>query len=269
VKLITIEFMIATLPTLFGQISAVAQDGQPADGSKDYIVVFKDKAATRVPDRLQHLRQRATYENVPAVAVRLTPDELRELRAHPDVDYVAPDRPLHASGDLIADTINASIVWTQNHTGKGVGIAVIDSGINSQFQDLGNSLGQTGQGYSRVVYAENFLVPATQPNGQPNPDRYHTKDGYGHGTHVAGIIAGNGYLSLQTGSIRSIAGIAPNANLIDLQVLDQNGQGSDSTVIAAINRAISLKNTYNIRVINLSLGRPIFTHARFYRFRRW
>ncbi len=53
-------------------------------------------------------------------------------------------------------------------------------------------------------------------------------------------------------------GIAPGVNLIDLKVLDQNGQGSDSSVIAALETAIYLKNYYNIRVINLSLGRPVY-----------
>ena len=77
-------------------------------------------------------------------------------------------------------------------------------------------------------------------------------DLYGHGTHVAGIIGGNGYL---VG--RKLRGVAPGVNLIDLRALDANGAGSDSTVIAAIQQAIALKNTYNIRVINLSLGRGI------------
>jgi serine protease AprX len=52
--------------------------------------------------------------------------------------------------------------------------------------------------------------------------------------------------------------MAPNASIINLRVLDANGQGSDSYLIAAIDQALQLKNTYNIRVINLSLGRPIF-----------
>jgi serine protease AprX len=52
--------------------------------------------------------------------------------------------------------------------------------------------------------------------------------------------------------------VAPNANLINLRALDANGAGTDSSVIAAIERAIALQRTYNIRVINLSLGRPIY-----------
>ena len=54
------------------------------------------------------------------------------------------------------------------------------------------------------------------------------------------------------------SGIAPGANLLNFRVLDANGNGSDSSVIAAIEQAIALKNKYNIRVINLSLGRPVF-----------
>ena len=69
---------------------------------------------------------------------------------------------------------------------------------------------------------------------------------------MAGIIAGNG--SLSGGRY---AGVAPAASLIDLRALDANGAGSDSTVIAAIQAAIALRKTYNIRVINLSLGRGI------------
>ena len=89
------------------------------------------------------------------------------------------------------------------------------------------------------------------PTSNSNGGNY---DLYGHGTHVAGIIGGNGYLLWRAYHCR---GVAPGVNLIDLRALDANGSGSDSTVIAAIQQAIALQNTYNIRVINLSLGRGI------------
>jgi serine protease AprX len=56
----------------------------------------------------------------------------------------------------------------------------------------------------------------------------------------------------------ALDGVAPRVNLINLKVLDSSGAGSDSYVIAAIERAIALKDTYNIRVLNLSLGRPVY-----------
>ena len=84
------------------------------------------------------------------------------------------------------------------------------------------------------------------------------KDAFGHGTHVAGIIGGNGANSHCATCTRDSAGMAPGVNLLNFRVLDQYGCDHDSTVIQAIDYAISLKDTYNIRVINLSLGRPVF-----------
>ena len=71
-------------------------------------------------------------------------------------------------------------------------------------------------------------------------------------------MAGDASQSTGGNYTRTFRGIAPNANLINLRVLDGTGAGTDSAVIAAIQKAISLKNTWNIRVINLSLGRAVF-----------
>jgi serine protease AprX len=97
------------------------------------------------------------------------------------------------------------------------------------------------------VYNQNFA-------GGPNT----ASDLYGHGTHVAGILAGNGMNSRDANFRKRFIGIADNASLINLRVLDQNGAGRDSAVIAAIEKAISLESKYNIRVINLSLGRVVY-----------
>ena len=78
-------------------------------------------------------------------------------------------------------------------------------------------------------------------------------DDYGHGTHVAGIIAGNGY---DSGGAR--AGIAPGARLIVLKVLDANGNGRISDVIAAIDYVVAHKDALNIRVVNLSVATGVY-----------
>ncbi|MBM3818462.1 MAG: hypothetical protein FJW14_05515 [Acidimicrobiia bacterium] len=117
--------------------------------------------------------------------------------------------------------------------GAGVGVAVIDSGI-AQTWDLAY----------RVIAFHDFTA-----GGVAAPP----SDGYGHGTHVAGLIAGNGYLSSG-----KYIGIAPKARLIGLKVLDSHGSGYTSDVIAAIEFAIANRTALGIDVINLSLGHPVF-----------
>ena len=126
------------------------------------------------------------------------------------------------------------------YDGTGIGIALLDSGINDR-EDLRTPAGIIASFTNRV------LCPMTA-----KPD-----DAYGHGNHVAGLVAGNGKKSTGTQYDYRVRGIAPNAKIISLRVLDKNGVGTDSGVISAIHRAIELKSTYNIRVMNLSFGRPV------------
>ena len=195
------------------------------------------------------------FSKVKGAAFTISPSALQTLANDPDVAYITVDRKVHPHLDLSAATVNASSAWSSKYTGLGIGVAVIDSGIDQNQPDL--SVANGGPGASRIVYRENFLVPLGA-NGTYGSNRYQTQDGYGHGTHVAGIIAGNGNNSTGSNYLTTYKGIAPQANLIDLQVLNSNGEGSDSAVVAAIEQAINLKSKYNIRVINLSLGRPVY-----------
>ncbi len=154
---------------------------------------------------------------------------LAALANDPDVVTISPDREVRGTLDIAAQAINATIANQNTWKGTGIGVAVIDSGIDGP--DVN----------PQVAYSENFV-----------PSEMGALDHYGHGTHVAGIIAGNGGLS--RGKYK---GIASGVKLINLRVLDTYARGTDSAVIAAIQQAISLKTTYNIRVINLSVGRPV------------
>src|SRR6267154_1369112 len=176
---------------------------------------------------------------------------LQNLADDPDVAYISPNRPLSGTStstlDYAAETVNAPAAWKQwGLDGTGIGVAIIDSGVTA-VGDLYWWIPSNQTYGSRVVYSQSF-VPGTTD----------TSDLYGHGTHVAGIIAGAGWFSTGSNFTHTFKGIAPNANIINLRVLDQNGAGTDSSVIAAIQTAISLKSTYNIRVINLSLGRQVY-----------
>lgn len=215
-----------------------------ADGTVDVIIQFTQSPQAR------HFQMMASHGgklktrlfNIKGAAYRIPATLLKFLETHPDVAYVSPDRHNHPAFDEAAPSVMADVAQRQyGLDGSGVGIAVIDSGVYDH-----DDLQRANNSGSRIVYSESFV------SGDSN-----TADAFGHGTHVAGILAGNGYDS-QTGYEQQHIGIAPNANIINLRVLDGQGGGSDSQVIAAIQRAIQLQSTYNIRVINLSLGRPIF-----------
>ncbi|HKW19638.1 MAG TPA: S8 family serine peptidase [Terriglobales bacterium] len=190
---------------------------------------------------------KARLHGIRAAAFRVPASAIPLLEKDPDVLYVSPDRPLQLHSFSQFEPYDSAVMAdaaAQQYglDGTGIGIAVIDSGVTDH-PDLHNSAGQ-----SRVVYSQSFV------NGDPT-----TADGYGHGTHVSGIAAGNGAASAPgSGYPVQFTGLAPNANIINLRVLDKNGNGSDSQVIAAIQAAIQLKNQYNIRIINLSLGRPVY-----------
>lgn len=118
----------------------------------------------------------------------------------------------------------------QGIKGKGTCICVIDSGI-AMHPDLKD----------RVIAFKDCV------NGRKEP-----YDDNGHGTHVAGICAGDG-----SHSGGKTVGVAPEANIVGVKVLDQFGHGTTSQIIKGIQWAITNKNKYDIDVINLSLGRPI------------
>jgi len=178
---------------------------------------------------------------VKAELLRVKGANLSSLASHANVAYVSPNRPLRSTLDHVDTAINADIAYAHGSNGTGVGVAIVDSGIGSE-DDLDSDNVQS----SRVVYSQSFVAGDTS-----------VADGYGHGTHVAGIIAGNAHDS--TTRYKGVyRGVAPEAQIINLRALDSTGSGTDSTVIAAIQQAIALKNTYNIRVLNLSLGRQVY-----------
>jgi serine protease AprX len=124
----------------------------------------------------------------------------------------------------------------QSPTGNRVGVAVIDSGLEAgpEFDD-------------RIGGFYDF----TQGGAAASP-----ADNYGHGTHVAGLIAGDGILSA-----KRYRGVAPKARLIALKVLNQNGAGNTSDVISAIEFATTNRVRLGVDIINLSLGHPIYEPA--------
>jgi serine protease AprX len=172
---------------------------------------------------------------------------LTAMAADNRVARVMVDRPTFPTNERVGIATGATAAKLEyGLTGKGVAVAVIDSGIAAYHDDLM----RTRFGLSpRLAHYKDF----TQPTSLNVTVSTLPSDEYGHGTHVAGIIAGTGY-----DSRGARAGVAPGARIVALKVLDAQGQGFVSDAIAAIDYAVAVKNTYNIRVINLSVASGVF-----------
>lgn len=140
------------------------------------------------------------------------------------------------SGPAVSPAVLRSTLGVDDTSlsGRGVGVAVIDSGLEMSAEFNGRVTAFYDMTGGRTV--------ATYPF-----------DDYGHGTHVAGTIAGSGALSRRY----AYRGLAPSARLIVLKVLDRNGAGYTSDVIRAIDFAVEQRARLGISIINLSLGHPI------------
>lgn len=175
----------------------------------------------------------AVVATVPATSLNL-------LSLNPLVTRISLDRTSSGLLERTASTVGASAVWDRyGYDGSGIGVAVIDSGVTPWHDDL---TGQSAPGGQRLAAFVDLVDDRTQPY-----------DDYGHGTHVAGIVAGNGY---DSSGARS--GVAPNAHLIAIKALNDSGAGRISDLIAALDYVAANKTRYGIRIVNLSVGAGVY-----------
>ncbi|PLS79361.1 MAG: hypothetical protein CYG59_13660 [Chloroflexi bacterium] len=180
---------------------------------------------------------------------------IEALGRNPAVKYVAPDARMNKTGivdssklgTLYPQVVKATGLWSGTNpvTGSGIGVAVVDTGITAK----GDFTFPTGG--SRIVAKVLF-----------NANLEKTGDGHGHGTHVAGIVAGNSWAQSDLTLRGKYIGIAPEANLINVRVSDETGMSYLSDVVTAIDWVVANRVTYNIRVMNLSLVSSVAESAK-------
>ena len=145
-------------------------------------------------------------------------------------------------GQPMIHSVRADRAWTRV-TGRGVGVAVIDTGIAGDLVDFQTPAWQG----SRVIASAVTNPCATNP-----------QDHYGHGTHVAGLIAGNSLLYPADNDFWGrYMGVAPRANLVSVKVSDDDGNTTVLDVIYGIQFAVDHKAALGIRVVNLSLSSTV------------
>jgi serine protease AprX len=219
--------------------------------SVEAIVQFENGVSSSSAHKLVRANGGRVTGDLPIInglVARTTASAAEKLAARPGVRAVSLNARVKRNSIIdpnkLATSFNASIqstaAWDVPGTGKGVGVAVIDTGIAGNLADFRVSQTDTS---SRVI-----------GSAVTNPLATTATDTYGHGTHVAGIIAGNSTNRPSSDPLDGkYAGVAPEANLISIKTADDAGNATVLDVIYGLQFAVDFKDTYNIRVVNLSL----------------
>ena len=235
---------VVLLPViLFGNDAKLAPElkQQMGHGMASVIVQYKTAPGKPQLDQIQKWGGKPGVKLVliNALSVQLPQTAIAPMSDDDAVAYISPDRLVRSHSDgAAASAVLADYANGLGFDGSGVGVAVIDSGFYR------GGLLRDPAGKSRVLFNLDLV------GGD-------LSDPFGHGSLVAGIIGGNSIASDCPSCEAFVRGIAPKVSFIDLRALDNSGSGTDSAVIAALQAAVQLKSKYNIRVLNLSLGRPV------------
>ncbi|MGQ9457100.1 MAG: S8 family peptidase [Anaerolineae bacterium] len=186
-------------------------------------VIVRYREVPPPPDRLVvKAADVRTYRLIPATALQTTPEGVRALAEDPAVERIWLDEWVHTCLDVSVPLIRAPYVWEAGCRGRGIRVGVVDTGIDREHPDFAG----------RILAGKSFVGGDFQ-------------DDNGHGTHVAGILAGSG-----AASGGRYEGVAPEALLYVAKVLRADGSGLMSHVMAGVEWAVD----QGAQVINLSLG---------------
>jgi serine protease AprX len=215
------------------------------------VIVQKVTGAKNVEKQVAHLGGTAIkdLQIINALAARMTVGAALELSRLPDVRWVSLDAPVVSTActkcidtsklaNAYIRAIKADQVWNNSPylQGTAIGVAVLDSGVNPN-GDL-----YTSAGVNRQVADVRFNSDYNQS----------TSDGYGHGTHVASIVGGDG-----SESAGKYIGVAPMVNIVNVKVSNDDGSALMNDVVAGLQWVLENKDVYNIRVVNLSLNSSV------------
>lgn len=220
-----------------------AKLSQSSDGVFPVIIYAKGDLS-EIRECISEHYGRIKYELpfINAAAVEISRERLLEVARYQTIRLIAddalvtktraggspPSRRVYLSGYTVRQKRKKDALFYKRR-GEGVGIAVIDTGISPHYD---------------LIYPENRIAAFKDfINNRAFP-----YDDDGHGTHVSGIMAGNGYAS------QKYIGSAPYADLISIKALDSDGNGNTSDILASFQWVLDHRTRYNIRVINLSLG---------------
>ncbi|MEC8340272.1 MAG: S8 family peptidase [Candidatus Thermoplasmatota archaeon] len=184
---------------------------------------------------------------IDAVAGRIPHTMILETTSLPGIVMLELDGILQVQNGDMAVIHQVDLAQQQTgYTGEGVTVAVIDTGIDSLHVGL-DDLDDDNSTHDPKVIA--FYDPVNNPD-KTNGTEIQAYDDQGHGTHCAGTVAGTGAPTYEH------PGMAPQANLVGVKVLDAGGSGSFAVVMAGMQWTVENRYKFNIRAASMSLGGP-------------
>lgn len=249
--------------TLAAPSNAVTTGGEATQSShiaEQIMIKFRDKSAAAGVLRQHGLKEGPGIGSTGAQLIKVPAGKelklIEALSRNPAVEYAEPDELVTAdtadqyfgrqyalqnvgqsftntantqtiaTGDVDAD-VDAVEAWTFA-TGSGIKVAIVDSGVAMDHEDISQKV------VARTNFSDTKII---------NPEDY---DKYGHGTHVAGIVAA-------AHNSTGVAGVCPDCTILDAKVLNDSGSGSSSAIAKGIDWAV----VNGAKVINMSLGQRV------------
>jgi serine protease AprX len=247
-----------------------ALQGSSSGEAREVIIRVKPGRQATVKSKIDRRSGDAKVHGlIDAVSARLSGRDIAELASDPDVEGVSLDADVSAlaAADKNAAGKNPNAGANGKKPGSGPGDPGIGAGNTvadiKHFVGLGNWF--TGSS-TTVAIIDSGIAPGIDFDTRilaqyvfsgGKPALYTLPfDDYGHGTHIAGLIGSNG-----TSSSNKYGGVAPGVKLLSLKVLDRKGSGRTSDVINALEFAVANRARFGIKVVNLSLGHPVYEPA--------
>ena len=185
------------------------------------------------------------YHLIDSIAGRIGVENLVEASRLPGVVLIELDGILTTQMNDVNDVHGIPMIWEDTgYTGEGSVVSIIDTGIDSDHVGLDDLDDDNSTNDSKIIA---FYDAVNNPD-KTNGTEIKAYDDQGHGTHCAGITAGTGAPDFAN------IGVAPQAQLVGVKVLDAGGSGSFATVMAGMEWTVDKRHDFNIRAASMSLG---------------
>jgi subtilisin family serine protease len=227
--------LLSALAASDDEVGVIINFREPSVGAPQNLAYVQGVQHRLLRRSVEGLTVTRRYGSVPAVAARIRRTALEQLQEDPEIESIEIDR--EGGGQLRESVVAIGGDQVRNLyglTGKGVRVAVLDTGLDLTHPDFGGSI------VAQQCFTRNACPPLRSVTGASG------QDDHGHGSNVAGVIGSRG--------ARSPRGFAPEVELVSVKINNQNNSGFESDWVAGLDWVYSNLATLRVKVVNASIG---------------